>query len=142
MHEFGNKNYESVFMKIDDGKYISAETTLVLALNDTTDLMNKQTDYSHPLVQWMHYPSTQAHGGYKRCSSYVYYWNCGPLGSPPWNESSVPQPRTIFYSTCLVRFDLDAFEGVSSKVRSGRYLGNNSIFFGDPERHVQHHRHD
>jgi hypothetical protein len=27
-----------------------------------------------------------------------------------------------------VGFDLDAFEGVSQKIRSGRYLGNNSIF--------------
>jgi hypothetical protein len=52
MHEFGDKNYESTFMKIDSGLYNTSEGTTVLSRNDTTDLMHKQTDYSHPLVQY------------------------------------------------------------------------------------------
>jgi hypothetical protein len=52
MHEFGDKNYESTFMKIDTGLYNTGEQTLVLSQNDATDLMHKQTDYSHPLIQW------------------------------------------------------------------------------------------
>jgi hypothetical protein len=51
----------------------------------------------------------------------------------PWmpffgTNRAFPNREPYFYSTCLVGFDLDAFEGVSRKIRSRRYLGNNSIF--------------
>jgi hypothetical protein len=39
-----------------------------------------------------------------------------------------PNREPYFYSTCLVGFDLDAFEGANRRIRSGPYLGNNSLF--------------
>jgi hypothetical protein len=132
MHEFGDKNYESTFLQLDSGMYNTAEQTLVLADADTTDLMHKQTDYSHPLVQWplpgcvTHQRkrlvgTSDANRNYTTATviPFLSYFGC---------NRAFPNREPYFYSTCLVGFDLDAFEGVSQKIRSGCYLVNNSIF--------------
>jgi hypothetical protein len=94
------------------------ETTTVLALNDTIDLMNKQTNYSHPLVQWP-LPGCITHQRKRMVGSNVAN-RTFTTGSVVPSVSIIGTNRLTpyFYSTCLVGIDLDAFEGVSSKIRS------------------------
>jgi hypothetical protein len=129
MHEFGDKNYETAFMKLDSGYYATAEATIPLTLTDTTGLMHKHTDYSHPLLQ---YPLPGTHqrkrmAGTSVARTYIA-GNVIPWQALFGTNRAFPNREPYFYSSCLVGFDLDAFEGVSQKIRSGRYLGNNSIF--------------
>jgi hypothetical protein len=92
--------------------------------------MNKQTDYSNPWCNGL-YPDAlpiNASMWLAQTMLLVKYGYRGHLGTVLGTNRALPNREPYFFSTCLVGLDLDAFEGVSSKIRSGRYLGTNSIF--------------
>jgi hypothetical protein len=131
MHEFGDKEYATMFMKCDDGRFASDETVVAGAVS-ITDYMFKHTDFSHPLLQYpmpgcIIYQSKRLPGSSDAARTMT---NATIV---PWNQfmgtnRAYPNREPYFYSTCLVGFDLDAFEGANRRIRSGRYLGNNSLF--------------
>jgi hypothetical protein len=112
--------------------FVTGENLQVFALADTTDLMYKQTDYSHALVQYP-LPGCITHQRKRKAATEDPNRTYNDHTIIPWQpflgtNRAFPYREPYFYSTCLIGFELDAFEGVRRKIRSGRYLGNNSIF--------------
>jgi hypothetical protein len=131
MHEFGDKEYATMFMKCDEGRYVTNDVTTTIVAS-TADLMFHQNDYSHPLLQYpmpgcITYQSRRLPGDSTAARALT---NNTIIPWQAWMGTNKPFPNRepYFYSTCLVGFDLDAFEGANRRIRSGRYLGNNSLF--------------
>jgi hypothetical protein len=51
MHEFGDKEYATMFTRCDDGRYVS-DDSVGITYNSTSDIMYQQNDYSYPLLQY------------------------------------------------------------------------------------------
>jgi hypothetical protein len=131
MHEFGDKEYATMFMKCHAGQYITNETHAVV-IDSTADSMYTQNDFSHPLLQYP-LPGCVTYRSKKLTGSALGACTMDEGGIVPFKawmgtNRAHPNREPYFYSTCLVGFDLDAFEGASRRIRSGRYLGDNSVF--------------
>jgi hypothetical protein len=105
MHEFGDKEYATMFMKCDDGRYATNET-LTASVESTTDFMYKHTDFSHPLLQYpmpgcITYQSKRLPGSTDAARTMT---NQTIIPWRAWmgTNRAFPNREPYFYSTCLV----------------------------------------